>query len=286
MRRRRRRLRRRLGAGRSTCLEPAPSTPSSLQSRRAACAGRAWRPRLSGVAVRVEHHGRLRQSRTRPTHRTRRAGLRPPAARAPGTRQVAAVVDRLGLLQIDSVNVFERSHYLPVFSRVGDYDKGVLDRLTMGRRGRMLEYWAHEASFIPRRALAAVRVPARGIPPGGAMGRLARRDPRARRLAARRARRERADACQRDRTRRQRTPGPWWGWSDVKRALEWIFRVGEVVCVERRRFERVYALPSRARARAARTAAERGRRGARARRSARRPPTASPPTPTSPTTGA
>ncbi len=51
-------------------------------------------------------------------------GFGRPLPEAPGTRQVAAVVDRLGLLQIDSVNVFERSHYLPVFSRVGDYDKG------------------------------------------------------------------------------------------------------------------------------------------------------------------
>ena len=40
--------------------------------------------------------------------------------------------------------------------------------------------------------------------------------------------------------------GPWWGWSDVKRTLEWMFRVGEVVCVERRRFERIYALPEQA----------------------------------------
>ena len=40
--------------------------------------------------------------------------------------------------------------------------------------------------------------------------------------------------------------GPWWGWSDVKRTLEWMFRTGEVVCVERRRFERVYALPEQA----------------------------------------
>src|SRR5919107_2004696 len=67
-----------------------------------------------------------------------------------GTRQLNLLIQRLGLLQIDSVNVFERSHYLPVFSRVGDYDRQLLDRLTTGRRGRTVEYWAHQAAFIPR----------------------------------------------------------------------------------------------------------------------------------------
>ena len=166
---------------------------------------------------------------------------------APRTRQVAAVVDRLGLLQIDSVNVFERSHYLPVFSRVGDYDKGVLDRLTMGRRGRMLEYWAHEASFVPRELwplfeFRREEYRRRGTDWGGWLvenrtladwlrTELAANGPMP------------ASAIEHDANERR---GPWWGWSDVKRTLEWMFRVGEVVCVERRRFERVYALPEQA----------------------------------------
>ena len=67
----------------------------------------------------------------------------------PGTRQLNLAIERLGLLQLDSVNVFERSHYLPLFSRFGAYDKAALDRLTLGRRGRYIEYWAHEAAVIP-----------------------------------------------------------------------------------------------------------------------------------------
>jgi len=174
-------------------------------------------------------------------------GFGRPLPEAPGTRQVAAVVDRLGLLQIDSVNVFERSHYLPVFSRVGDYDKGVLDRLTMGRRGRMLEYWAHQASFVPRELwplfeFRREEYRQHGSEWGGWLvenrtladwlrTELAANGPMP------------ASAIEHDANERR---GPWWGWSDVKRTLEWMFRVGEVVCVERRRFERVYALPEQA----------------------------------------
>ena len=67
-----------------------------------------------------------------------------------GTRTLRSTIDRLGLLQIDSVNVFERSHYLPLFARLGGYDKTLLDRLTLGADAPYLEYWAHEAAFIPR----------------------------------------------------------------------------------------------------------------------------------------
>ena len=68
---------------------------------------------------------------------------RAPAA-ATGIRQLRSAVSRLGLLQLDSVNVFERSHYLPLFARIGAYEKADLDRLTFGRRSDYTEYWAHE----------------------------------------------------------------------------------------------------------------------------------------------
>jgi len=163
---------------------------------------------------------------------------------SPGLRQVGGVVERLGLLQIDSVNVFERSHYLPAFSRVGDYDRRLLDRLTGGPRGRMLEYWAHQAAFIPRELwplfeFRREEYRAAGSDWGGWLVE--------NRSLADWLRSEleahgpmRASVIEHDANERR---GPWWGWSDVKRTLEWMFRVGEVVCVERQRFERVYALP-------------------------------------------
>ncbi|MES1170673.1 MAG: crosslink repair DNA glycosylase YcaQ family protein, partial [Leifsonia sp.] len=77
-------------------------------------------------------------------------GFGSPHPPAVGTRQLNLLIQRLGLLQIDSVNVFERSHYLPVFARVGAYDKELLDRLTFAAKSPHTEYWPHEAGFIRR----------------------------------------------------------------------------------------------------------------------------------------
>ncbi|MBN9182054.1 MAG: winged helix DNA-binding domain-containing protein, partial [Microbacterium sp.] len=66
-----------------------------------------------------------------------------------GTRQLNIALQRMGTLQIDSVNVFARSHYMPLFSRLGAYDTAALDRLLFARRPAYVESWAHVAAFIP-----------------------------------------------------------------------------------------------------------------------------------------
>ena len=161
-----------------------------------------------------------------------------------GTRQLNLLLQRLGILQIDSVNVFERSHYLPVAARLGAYDKRLLDRLTLAPKAPYLEYWAHVATFGPRDdwplwAFRRAAMRAKYGRPGGwvdthpqmlafVLAELAANGPMA------------ASEIEHEENVRK---GPWWGLSDVKEALEYLFLFGEVVTAGRRGFERIYALP-------------------------------------------
>ena len=160
-----------------------------------------------------------------------------------GTRQLNLLIQKLGVLQLDSVNVFERSHYLPVFARLGGYDKALLDRLTFGPRSHYTEAWAHQAAIIPvqswplwRWAMDARRTPTsnwgRWANANGPMLEFLRSELAAKGPLA-------AGKIEHDATVRK---GPWWGWSDVKTGLECLFMTGEVVTAGRTRFERIYAL--------------------------------------------
>jgi len=169
---------------------------------------------------------------------------RPTTDAATGIRQLSSLVDRLGLLQLDSVNVYERSHYLPVFARLGHYDKADLDRVTFGRKSRYTEYWAHEAAIIPMtaRPLFQWRMDARRArqmadDTGWAHNNGAMLDWLRAELAAKGP----LPASQIEHDTGRGT-GSWWGWSDVKHGLEYLFGWGEVVSAGRTRFERTYAL--------------------------------------------
>jgi hypothetical protein len=161
-----------------------------------------------------------------------------------GTRQLNLLMQRLRVLQIDSVNVFERSHYLPVFARLGPYDRALLDRLTFRRGSPYIEYWAHEAAFLPvedwplfRWRMAEARKRHHSVPDAWANNNVELLDWLRAELADKGplpARMIEHDANVRK--------GNWWGWSDVKLGLEYLFGWGEVVSGGRMRFERVYAL--------------------------------------------
>jgi uncharacterized protein YcaQ len=162
---------------------------------------------------------------------------------------VVRTVRDLGLLQIDSVNVLVRSHYLPLFSRLGAYAMPLLDEAAYGgRRRQVFEYWGHEASLLPVACQPLFRWRMQRAKNGdGTWGNIAR------------VGRERATFCAevlaeiRDRGplgvseigTGDRHKGSWWGWSDGKIALEWLFWTGQVTTHSRRRFERVYDLTER-----------------------------------------
>src|SRR5690349_52669 len=66
-----------------------------------------------------------------------------------GKRQLLKTIERLGVVQIDSVNVVSRTHYLPAFSRLGAYPRPMLEELAWAKKRPLFEYWAHEASLLP-----------------------------------------------------------------------------------------------------------------------------------------
>ena len=161
-------------------------------------------------------------------------------------------IDRLGLLQIDSVNVLTRAHYLPLFSRLGNYNSEHLDTLAWGRKSRrgLFEFWAHEASLLPidTHRLWRWRMESAARNAGEGKDKLhlfARR--KARFIdEVRRQIRDRGPLAASDLENGTRKTGPWWGWSDAKYAMEWLFFAGEVTTATRRgAFERVYDLTER-----------------------------------------
>lgn len=165
-----------------------------------------------------------------------------PAGRV-DVRHIRRVLARTGFFQIDSVNVLQRAHYLPAFSRLGPYPTALIPHLAYKRR-ELFEYWVHEASYAPvaLHPLMRHRMAARGA--GKRATALLTEDPKyipsvLREVAARGPVRV-ADLPD------PGTPsGSWWGWSKGKVALEHLFSTGQVGVAHRERFTRYYDITER-----------------------------------------
>lgn len=177
-------------------------------------------------------------------------GFGRPRPEAVGPRDLRRTVERLGLHQIDSVNVLVRAHYLPAFSRLGPYDRGLIDRAAWGprRERRLFEYWAHEASLLPVEMHPLLRwrmaQAERGEIGWGSLKAYA--DERRSEAEAILSRiREEGPLAASDFEEGRGRSG-WWEWGDTKRALEWLFWAGLITTATRRgSFERVYDVPER-----------------------------------------
>jgi hypothetical protein len=165
----------------------------------------------------------------------------------PGGWDLRRVLKRVGLLQIDSVNVLERAHYLPAFSRLGPYRRELLDRSSQRAPRRLFEYWGHEASLIPveLHPLLRWRMDRAADEAWGGMRRIRQDQPKLVARVLEQVRERGPVAASELADERPRRAGPWWEWSDVKRALEWLFWSGQVTSARRRRFERLYDVPER-----------------------------------------
>lgn len=167
--------------------------------------------------------------------------------RTPGGWDLRRVIKRVGLIQIDSVNVLTRAHYLPAFSRLGPYPTGLLDRASQRAPRRLFEYWGHEASLLPveLQPLLRWRMERAAGHAWGVIRRIQRDRPELVREVLEQVRDRGPLAASDLREERPRRSGPWWDWSDSKRALEWLFWSGQITAARRRRFERLYDLPER-----------------------------------------
>ncbi|TCM40405.1 winged helix-turn-helix domain-containing protein [Kribbella sp. VKM Ac-2568] len=197
----------------------------------------------------------------------------PPSGRV-DVRQIRRVVARVGVLQVDSVNVVCRSHYLPLFARLGAYSRATLDRMAWGRGERELfeHFWGHKASLLPMGAYPLLRWrmrvaeqqvwdaaldPELAVPWSVVAG--------MQRLSAERpglvdevlavvtergpvtAGEASPDGLRRKRTDPDPDPstGRMWNWQDAKIAMEYLFCTGQVAIAGRRNFERLYDLTER-----------------------------------------
>ena len=166
---------------------------------------------------------------------------------------LSRLLERLSLLQIDSITVLARSHYLPFFSRLGPYDRDLLDRAGGSRPHRFVEYWAHEASYVPPEVhrLLRWRMARHADEAWGSMTGVAREAPALVEAVLAHV------AAHGPRTAREveaavapRAAGPargsWWDWSSVKAACEHLFWAGRLTAAGRTpSFERRYDLPAR-----------------------------------------
>jgi uncharacterized protein len=155
---------------------------------------------------------------------------------------LAGMLSRLGAVQLDTISVLARSHELVAYARLGALPRARIEQAYWHpRTPTTFEYWAHAACILPIAEW-----------PFYAFRR------RAYRAQGQRWHKVSATACDQVLARLAtdgpltstdlggaKRGGPWWDWSEVKIAAEWLLDIGEVVCVRRAGWRRVYDLPAR-----------------------------------------
>ena len=174
-----------------------------------------------------------------------------PHAESHGRADIRRLIRRLGLLQIDSVNILVRAHYMPLFSRLGAYDREHLNADSYdGKQRRLFEYWAHEASLVPLEMHPLFRwrmdAAARGQGIYGGLARFAR-ERKQFVSEVLKAVRDDGPIAASDIGSSTKPVAGWWSWSEAKTALEYLFWAGKVTTLRRETagFTRIYDVPER-----------------------------------------
>jgi hypothetical protein len=152
---------------------------------------------------------------------------------------VPGLLRQLGAVQLDTISVLARSHELVPYARLGPVGRAAVEDAYWGTPARAFEYWSHAACVLPVEDWPWFAFRRRWWQ--------RRHDERATDVARRAVLDRLADGpVTATDLGGAKKGGPWWDWSDVKRAAETLFREGTVVCVERRGWRRVYDLAERA----------------------------------------
>ncbi len=156
--------------------------------------------------------------------------------------RVYSMVDDLGCLQIDTINVVERAHYLTLWSRLGFYDKKLLDALAYDDK-RLFEYWAHAACYVPlkdyRYYLHSMDIREKEL-----INRLKKRTGKGRELIDNVIQRIRDEGplASKDFDSEKKQKGGWWNRKDEKVAMDYLFGAGVLAISRRENFQRYYDL--------------------------------------------
>jgi uncharacterized protein len=155
-----------------------------------------------------------------------------------------AMVRRLGAVQLDTISVLARSHELVAYARHGAVGRAAVERAYWGRGSATFEYWSHAACVIPLEDWPLYEFKRRARRTKGKRWHdLADRE----RSCAEVVARLQADGpLTANELGGAKKSGVWWDWSETKIAAEWLLDVGDLVCRERRGFQRVYDLAERA----------------------------------------
>lgn len=185
----------------------------------------------------------LSLSAARHLHLAAQGLLKKPRRRAQPS-DILSTVQRMSLLQIDTINIVARSPYLVLFSRLGNYEPQWLDNALS--QGELMEYWAHEACFLPRSDFALIRHRMLSPDKMGWKYRQEWMQEHAAEIEQLIAHiQANGPVRSADFEHPRKGASGWWEWKPHKRHLEGLFTSGKVMVVERRNFQRVYDLTHR-----------------------------------------
>ena len=168
---------------------------------------------------------------------------RPRPSNPAGIPLLDSVVGRLATVQLDSVNVAVRTHYMPFFSRLGPYERPLVEQMAFGER-KQIEYWAHMASLIPTATQPLLRWRMNAAIPRNRTQRLMDEDPGYLDRVIEEIG-DKGPLSVGDLDEPGERQGPWWGYNKGKVALEWHFLTGRLTTSHRKNFTRYYDLIER-----------------------------------------